>query len=391
MEPTAPPPDPRLAVRLRRRIAEEGPLPFSAFVDAALYDPEAGFYATGGVAGRRGDFLTSPEVGPLFGAVVARALDRWWDELGRPDPFVVVEGGAGPGTLARTVARAAPACSAALVHVLVERSAAQRARHRDQLPAHAGEPGAEALARFVAEPRARRGPVVVSAADVPAVPGAGVVLANELLDNLPFDVVRRTSTGAVEELRVGEGPGGGLDLVVVTADADPAATAVALTGVPVGCWVPRQVEAARWVRSALAAVGRGRVVVLDYTVTDAELGAATGTDWLRTYRGHERGGHPADEPGGQDITADLAVDQLLRAVPGATVSTQADFLRRHGIDELVDEGRRVWAERAHLGDLEAVRGRSRVREADALLDPSGLGAFGVVEWVVGDPGGGRDR
>ena len=48
---------------------------FAEVMEQALYDPESGFYATSGVAGRRGDFITSPEVGPLFGAVVARALD----------------------------------------------------------------------------------------------------------------------------------------------------------------------------------------------------------------------------------------------------------------------------------------------------------------------------
>src|SRR6187455_2663565 len=103
-----------------------GPERFDLFMERALYDPESGFYATGGVAGRRGDFLTSPEVGPLFGAVLARALDAWWSELGRPDPFTVVDAGAGPGTLARAVRAAAPACAAAMGYVLVERSAAQR-------------------------------------------------------------------------------------------------------------------------------------------------------------------------------------------------------------------------------------------------------------------------
>jgi SAM-dependent MidA family methyltransferase len=139
------------------------------------------------------------------------------------------------------------------------------------------------------------------------------------------------------------------------------------------------------VHEALRSLGRGRVVVVDYTVTDAELAAGEGTDWLRTYRGHERGTHPLDEPGGQDVTADVAVDQLRRAVPGATLTTQAELLRRHGIDDLVEEGRQVWSQRAHLGDLAAVAARSRVREAEALLDPAGLGAFGVLEWVVGEP------
>ena len=122
-----------LASRLADRTARHGPLPFEAFMEAALYDETEGFYATTGGAGRRGDFLTSPEVGPLFGAVLARALDQWWKELGRPDPFVVVEAGAGPATLARSVLAAQPACGPALRYVLVERSAVQRARHADGL------------------------------------------------------------------------------------------------------------------------------------------------------------------------------------------------------------------------------------------------------------------
>ena len=78
-------------------------------MDLALYG-EAGFYmrADGGSAGRRGDFITSPEVGPLFGAVLGRYLDAEWERIGRPDPFTVIDAGAGPGTLARTVL-AAPA------------------------------------------------------------------------------------------------------------------------------------------------------------------------------------------------------------------------------------------------------------------------------------------
>ena len=51
------------------------------------------------------------------------------------------------------------------------------------------------------------------------------------------------------------------------------------------------------------------------------------------------------------------------------------------LDELVAAGWRLWEERAHLGDLEAIRARSRVTEAKALLDPTGLGGFTVLEWV----------
>src|SRR6476660_2153777 len=93
----------------------------------ALYG-EDGFYNSGGRAGRRGGhFLTSPEVGPLFGAVLARAIDGWWRQLGQPDDFTIVEAGAGPGTLARTILAAKPECSPR--YVAVEISAAQRASH----------------------------------------------------------------------------------------------------------------------------------------------------------------------------------------------------------------------------------------------------------------------
>ncbi len=93
--------------------AAGGAIPFSEFQRLALYGP-AGFYvrADGGRAGRRGgSFLTSPEVGPLFGAVLARYLDAQWEALGQPAPFTVVDAGAGPGTLARSVFAARPRMS----------------------------------------------------------------------------------------------------------------------------------------------------------------------------------------------------------------------------------------------------------------------------------------
>ncbi|GIT75668.1 MAG: hypothetical protein Ct9H300mP31_01990 [Acidimicrobiaceae bacterium] len=88
------------------------------------------FYASGGAAGRRGDFLTSPEVGPLFGAVVARWLDNRWEAMGRPTDFTVVEAAAGVGTLARSIRDAQPACLATGQYVMVERSAAYGPNNR---------------------------------------------------------------------------------------------------------------------------------------------------------------------------------------------------------------------------------------------------------------------
>ena len=396
-------------------VSDDGPIPFDRFVERALYGPE-GFYTRGGSAGRRGDFITSPEVGPLFGAVLARYLDTTWDRLGRPDPFTVVEVGAGPGTLARSIAAASPRCAGAMHYVAVERSDVQRERHPDGIE---------------------------STAAMPCGPLDGVVLANELLDNLPFRLavfdggwreafVESSSTRGPSTDPAGRRPGGAQDAAGDVRDAGDAwdvgdvrdvgdrerlgdrrhvgdawdvgdardvgddtsspqlverlsgrfdpVPAVLPERAPHGARAPLVDAAARWVDEARSLLRAGSVLVVDYgTPTTAELALRPWREWLRTYRGNERGSHPLRDVGAQDITTDVPFDQLPE--PDA-VRSQAQFLQLHGIDDLVEEGRRVWAERAAAPDLEAMRMRSRVSESEALLDPAGLGGFVVAEWRV---------
>jgi len=359
-----------LELRVADEIRRRGPVPFSEVMDLALYDPESGFYAAAGAAGRRGDFITSPEVGPLFGAVVARALDERWNEWGEPDPFVVIEAGAGVATLAIAVLAAQPVCAAALRYVLVERSAALRARQADHLeledPALAFAPDrAEDDDGDIRAPELATGPIVVSLDSMPRLHGRSVVVANELLDNLAVDLLERRD-GRWFEVRVGLDNGELVEALVPGEGPD--------LDVSDGARVPVQKATRQWVREAREC---GVVLAFDYADTTASMANRDPAEWLRTYRGHHRGGVPLHDLGSQDITCEVAIDQL----PAPTrVSAQSDWLRAHGIDDLVKEGRRIWEERKHIADLAAMRARSRVNEADAILDPDGLGGFCVMEW-----------
>ncbi len=316
---------------------------FDHYMDRCLYGPE-GFYASGrGVAGRRGDFITSPEVGPLFGAVVARWLDGVWDELGQPATFPVIDAGTGPGTLLRSLVLAEPRCSAAWTLRGVD-IAAGDTRTGDG---------------FSIDP--------VMPDDLEG----AVVLANELLDNLPFRWIERTARGFVE---VGVADGARVEMPL---DGVPDGERDAVFDELVdGESAPLLERAGEWV-STVVDSGAARVLVFDYGATTTSALARRG-GWLRTYQGHGRGDDPFEAPGRLDITTDIAVDQL--PTPSA-VSSQADFLTKHGIDDMIEAGRAHWAEHAAKPNLDAFRMRSRINEGAALLDTEGLGSWLALQWT----------
>lgn len=304
--------------------------PFGVYMDRCLYDPDTGFYSSGrGVAGgRQGDFITSPEVGPLFGAVLGQAIDTWWRAAGEPDSFPVIDLGSGPGGLLRALEVAAPPCSAAWVLTGID--------------------------------RAQKEPVEADVA-------GAVIIANELLDNVPFDIGMRADDGDRRLVVDGRPP-------AHSTGWERLEHAVAID-VPIEQPFPILTAASRLIDDLLV-LSPMRIVAFDYgRPSTAELAERGG--WLRTYRQHQRGEDPFLDPGAWDITTDIATDQLPRP---DHVGTQAEFLVTHGIEGLVEAGRSYWNTHAAAPDLTAMRMRSRVREAEALLDPAGLGSFLCLEW-----------
>jgi len=348
------------------RIDREGPVRFDRFQADALYAAD-GFYATGGAAGRGGDFLTAVEVSIGFASCVATELDARWRSAGQPDPYIVVEGGAGAGTLCGDVFGLSPECLRALRWVMVESSKAQREA---------------AMARLASETFANADEIPVAAmADLGQLrlaSPAHVVLANELLDNLAVRVVRRGDQWEELFVALAHQRGDGQQLQELWLPlGESAARRAEHYGAAVedGAEFPLADHAVQWIGRALDVLEpSGLLLAFDYGASTVELASRGRNGWMRTYSRHGRGRSPLEDIGDQDITADVAFDQL----PGSpTLERQADWLYARGLEQF----------RSGLGSTSPGEGVSATQEArhhvsaiDALVNDSGMGAFTAATW-----------
>jgi SAM-dependent MidA family methyltransferase len=203
----------------------------------------------------------------------------------------------------------------------------------------------------------------------------GVVLANELLDNLPFKLF--VYDGMWKEAFVALGDGG--KFVEVLRHVDEVPEVLPKTA-PLGSRAPIQTAASQWLLNVSQKLSRGRVLVFDYcSESTSEIAVTPWREWLRTYKNHERGLHYLLEPGTQDITTQVMIDQLTSKNPGLLVTSQYEWLKNRGIDELVDEGNKYWDEHKSAPDIAAMKMRSRNTENEILKTLSQKGKFSTAE------------
>lgn len=349
--------DAGLAARIRDEIRGSGPMPFARFMELALYDPAGGYYrADAARPGRGGDFLTAPELHPIFGESLARAVAQAWDRLGRPEPFVVVEHGAGEGALAVPLLGALPA---PIRYRPVDVDARRLERLRERL--------------------ATAGLVDRLDSESTETPFDGVVLANEVLDALPVHRVRQAGPD-LRELAVDIGPDEAFVEVQIPPTTPALAERLAAEGIELADGQTAEICLALddWIARASAPLRRGLLILIDYGAPATELydpvRRRDGT--LRAYVRHQVHADPYRFVGRQDLTAHVDVTAVERAslAAGLTtvgITTQAEALMGLGIE---DRLREIQADPATTLEDYALLRSALMR----LLDPAAMGKFRVM-------------
>ncbi|HRZ24247.1 MAG TPA: SAM-dependent methyltransferase [Candidatus Contendobacter sp.] len=309
---TLPAPDPvaaahsaRLVDLLRATIADAGgAISFARFMDLALYAPGLGYYRAGARKfGSGGDFVTAPELSPLFSRCLARQCQEILAALGGGQ---ILELGAGSGVMAADLLLELRALNALPErYAILELSGELRDRQRQTLT--------------------RRAPEVLDRVvwlDQPPEPEfRGIVLGNEVLDALPVERFRITAHGP-RRLMVRWTEAG---LVWAEGDEDPAVTA-AIAGIEadLGGRLPEDYRSEYiphlqdWLRTIAEPLAAGALLFVDYGYPRrAYYHPERTTGTLLCHYRHRAHDDPLILPGLQDITASVdftAVAQAARAV-----------------------------------------------------------------------------
>jgi len=314
-----------LVTELRTRIERDGPIPFRDFMEAALYHPRYGYYRTdAAVTSRGGDYVTSPEVHPIFGTLVCKQIVEFWRALDRPVVFTVVEAGAGRGLLARDI----------LLRAQREPDFADAARYRIAEPSPILRSTQEHTLTEAAIDQSK----VTWDDELPGVEN-GCILTNELLDSFPVHRVVRQGND-LREAYVATDGGGFRDELGPLSTPSIAAYFDELGLLPGdGCYAEVNLEAREWISRAARSLTRGYILTFDYGYEAQDLYAPWRRDGtLLSFYRQSAASDPYQRLGKQDITASVDFTTLRRAAEASGLVTialtdQAQFFVRMGIGE----------------------------------------------------------
>jgi len=317
-----------LCLRIREELKDDGLMPFSRFMEMALYEPGLGYYSAGlHKLGRSGDFITAPELGPLFAACLARQVSELAQELGE---YEILEIGAGSGRLAADLLRELPPEHRPRRYLVLERSADLRQVQRDFISS--AVPDLAKIVEWIDQPPARQ--------------WQGVLLANEVLDALAIERFQLGENG-IEQLCVQDRK----DQFYWASRPAPESLREAIEHRLPGNWSDFRngyrseinLHLAEWLEAVTAGLERGLALFIDYGYPRHEYYRPERSDGtLMCHYRHQAHHDVFFWPGLQDITAWVDFTSLAEAadrneldVEGYT--SQSMFLLGCGLTEILSE------------------------------------------------------
>jgi SAM-dependent MidA family methyltransferase len=272
-----------------QRIREEGPISFHDFMEMVLYHPQGGYYtATQNRIGKTGDFYTSPQLTPAFGAVIGRQLEEMWNLLGT-NHFTVVEYGAGTGTLCRDVLeyfKGNKKRYAQLAYCIIEKSPAMREAGKTHLPEKVSW--------------------LNSMQEISEC--TGCIVSNELVDN--FSVHQVVMEEELMEVFVGY-ENGFVELLRPAPKALCDYLDELQVALPKGFRTEINLGATEWIREMAAVLTKGYVITIDYgDRSDKLYSERRNGGTVLCYHKHTINDNPYVHIGEQDITAHVNFSAL---------------------------------------------------------------------------------
>lgn len=290
---------------LEEDLKRLGPIPLSTYMEMCLAHPEYGYYQKKVPFGRRGDFVTAPEISQMFGELIAAWLIQVWFDQGQPTPFTLAELGPGRGTLMadimRTARKVAPAFLDAAHVCLVETSPVLRALQKQTID-HPVE--------WVSE--------------VDALPAAPLFfVANEFFDALP---IRQYIYGGDEWSEQYVTHHEGCFQFNPCPCDPPTDTIPPAGGILEVCPLAPEIMGA--LMSRITPTGAG--LIIDYGYTHDMRRDSGWRSTLQAIRAHAYA-DPLETPGEADLTAHVDFSVLATHAPNAKLASQRDFLQAMGI------------------------------------------------------------
>ncbi|MEN8217727.1 MAG: SAM-dependent methyltransferase [Pseudomonadota bacterium] len=345
----------RLTTAIVQTINEAGgAIPFVEFMEQALYAPGLGYYSAGvRKLGADGDFITSPEISPLFSQLLARQCQQ---VLAALDNGVILEFGAGSGIMAAEILKELERLDCLpKQYLILEISADLQQRQRETLQAQAPQ----LLER------------VQWLENLPSQPLHGVILANEVLDAMPVRRFRLDEQG-VSEFYVGLSETAFAWQTLPTRDDSLRAAVETLRPtLPVGYVSEMNLALPAWIQSVAEILASGMLLLIDYGFPSREYyhhQRDQGT--LMCHYRHHAHGDPLILVGLQDITAHINFTVVAEAAHAAELqvsgyTNQAHFLLACGLPELLS----ALDPNDHKNYLQ------QTQQAKSLILPSEMGEF----------------